>query len=360
MWNRDLHDSTPRGHVDRHRLAGGNVCVQVFSAVTAVPLFWRKSGGRDSLDVFPFLARFSDWRGHPDWPDGDRFGALPERTRFALYQARKLKRQVAESGGWLRLILSKEDLRAVRENRKRGRGETGVLLALEGAHVLGTNLDDEGDYLDSLRSLYDAGFRMLGLAHGFDNDIAGSSQGVTKHGLTAAGKKVVQLAMDKGMIIDLSHSSEETIEDVLEMAAVSGTPVIASHGGVKHTCDSTRNLGPAQIRGIARTNGAIGVGLFKDATCGDTLDATVQAMRYIMQRAGPDHVALGSDFDGFVATPIDAGQLNRLTGALEKALCDCTANPDCLGEAECHEAISKIMGQNALRVFEAVLPERSP
>jgi microsomal dipeptidase-like Zn-dependent dipeptidase len=158
------------------------------------------------------------------------------------------------------------------------------------------------------------------------------------------------------MILDLSHASEETIADVLALAAPSGTPVIASHGGVKETCDSARNLGPAQVGAIARANGLIGVGLFADATCGETLDASVQAMRAILRQVGPEHVALGSDFDGFVATPSHAGQLNRLTEALQNALCDCTTNADCLTAAVCRETIAKIMGRNALRVMEAVLP----
>ena len=87
--------------------------------------------------------------------------------------------------------------------------------------------------------LYAAGFRMAGLAHFFDNDVAGSMHGVGKGGLTPLGHQVVRRMETLGMIVDLAHASHATVADVLAMAA---RPVVFSHGGVQATCKVNRNL----------------------------------------------------------------------------------------------------------------------
>ena len=209
----------------------------------------------------------------------------------------------------------------------------GAILSLEGTHAL------EGDP-ENIDRLYEAGFRIIGLVHFFDNEMSGSAHGQEKYGLTPAGRTLLRRMRERGMIVDLAHASPQAIEDVL---ALGPGPVIVSHGGVQGTCDTVRNLSDEQVRAIAATGGVIGVGIFRYATCGTSLDDTVKAMRHIADLVGVRHVALGSDFDGATATVFDATGWPLLTEALMEA-----------GFGE--EDIAAILGGNALRVLRQGLP----
>jgi microsomal dipeptidase-like Zn-dependent dipeptidase len=118
---------------------------------------------------------------------------------------------------------------------------------------------------------------------------------------------------------------------------------VFSHTGVRGTCNSLRNIDDTALQRTAATGGVVGIGFFEGATCGDDLGAVVRAIRYCVERIGAEHVGLGSDFDGFVRTPIDASGLASLTDALLQAG---------LSEAE----IRAIMGENVRRVLGRVLP----
>ena len=105
---------------------------------------------------------------------------------------------------------------------------------------------------------------MVGLAHFFDNAVAGSAHGVEKGGLTALGRELVAELEARSMIVDLAHSSARTIDDVLSIAT---RPVVASHTGVRGVADNARNLPDDQLRGIAATGGMVGIGFWPTA-CG--------------------------------------------------------------------------------------------
>ena len=182
---------------------------------------------------------------------------------------------------------------------------------------------------------------MLGLVHLMDNDMAGSAHGVNKHGLTDKGRIMLQRALELGYVIDLAHASAQTIDEVLKII---DRPVVASHGGVRGTCDTARNLSDRHIQGIAATGGVIGIGLYEYATCGKTLEDTIRAIRYVVDLVGIKHVALGSDFDGATETTVDVTGLVLLTEAL-------------LDAGFSHDDIRAIMGNNALRVMRNTLPK---
>lgn len=112
---------------------------------------------------------------------------------------------------------------------------------------------------------------------------------------------------------------------------------------MRGTCDTVRNLSDQQLRRIAAAEGIIGIGLFKYATCGKTLEDTVKAMRYVADLVGVEHVALGSDWDGS-PTVVDTCGLVLLTEALMKAKFS-------------FKEIAAIMGGNMLRVLHQTLPE---
>jgi microsomal dipeptidase-like Zn-dependent dipeptidase len=244
-----------------------------------------------------------------------------------------LREAAAASQGHLVLIRTRADLENLLARRARGEAVVGALLSLEGAQAL------ESD-LTALDTLFDAGFRVIGLTHFADNAHAGSSQGRRRGGLTARGRDLVRRMEARGMIVDLAHSSARTVDDVLAMAS---RPVVVSHTGVRATCDSPRNLTDAQLAAIARQGGVIGIGYWEGATCGRDTAAIVRAIRHAGRIAGSDHVALGSDFDGMVTTPFDSARLAELTDALFAA-----------GFGD--EDTSSILGGNAVRLFRATLP----
>jgi microsomal dipeptidase-like Zn-dependent dipeptidase len=208
------------------------------------------------------------------------------------------------------------------------------MLMLEGSHALEGNLTN-------LDRLYAQGFRIVGLAHFFDNAMSGSTHGKKKRGLTGLGRQLVERAQASGMLVDLAHASLPAIDDTLE---ISKQPVIVSHTGVRGTCDTVRNLSDRDLRRIAAAGGIIGIGLFKYATCGKTLEDTVKAMRYAADLVGVQHIALGSDWDGST-TVVDTSGLVLLTEALMKAKFS-------------SEEITAIMGGNMLRVLHQTLPEQ--
>lgn len=312
LWGRDLQKRHSHGHVDLPRMLDGGVDLQVFGVVTQVPSprnYDRNKGDTDSLP----LLFFSSWRSPFTW-----FSPM-ER---ALAQAREL-RHLAENSS-LTLVLSRDDLLTD--------GPKG-LLSLEGMHALGGNEA-------TLVELHSAGFRMMGLAHHFDNEIAGSAHGVDKYGLTALGRRLVPRMESLGITIDLAHASPAAIEDTLSLAT---KPVVLSHGGVQGTCQGQRNLSDNQLKSIANNGGVIGIGYWKTAVCETSVEGIVEAILYAIKVVGVDNVGLGSDFDGNVATPFDVTGLPMLTESLLDA-----------GLSE--DDVRKVLGGNVRRLLTNNLP----
>jgi len=183
---------------------------------------------------------------------------------------------------------------------------------------------------------------MMSPSHFFDNDIGGSAAGVHKSGLTDKGREWVRQMEARHMIIDLAHASAQTIEDVL---AIATRPLVVSHTGVKGTCDNNRNLTDDQIRAVAAKGGLIGIGYWDTATCGTDARAIVKAMRYVSDRVGAEHVALGSDFDGAVRVPFDTSGVAEITEAMLDA-----------GYSEAE--IRMIMGENVVKFLSENLPAK--
>jgi microsomal dipeptidase-like Zn-dependent dipeptidase len=323
LWGRDLRMRARRGHVDVPRLEEGGVALQVFSVVSKSPWGLNIERNDDRSDQVTLLALSQGW-APKTWT------SLKER---AVYQARRLFRMAALSKGKLTVLKSRADLSAFLERRRQDPSLVAGLLALEGAQVL------EGR-AENVEAMDVAGYRMVGLAHFFDNEVTGSAHGVLKGGLTAVGREVVRRLEEKRMLIDVAHASPRAIEEVLGLAQ---RPVVVSHTGVKGTCDNTRNLSDEQLRGIARTGGVVGIGFWKAAVCGEDVRAIARALRYAVGVAGLEHVGLGSDFDGAVTVPFDASGLPLLTEAL-------------LAEGFREDEIAAVMGGNVLRVLQETLP----
>jgi microsomal dipeptidase-like Zn-dependent dipeptidase len=250
-----------------------------------------------------------------------------------LRQAAALDRLARESDGRFVEVRSRADLERLLARHAADHRVVGGLLDIEGAHAL-------GDGLAALDRVEAAGVRMIGLAHFYDNAFAGSAHGVAKKGLTDLGRTLVREMERRGIVVDLAHSSPATIADVLAMAT---RPLVASHTGVRGTCDNARNLSDEQLRGVARLGGVVGIGFWETAACGLAPADVARAVKYAVDLIGDDHVGLGSDFDGAVTTGFDAAGLPGLTQALVDA-----------GIPEA--SLPKILGGNAIRVLRAVLP----
>ena len=324
LWDRDLLERGGRGHVDVPRLSEGGVALQVFTVVTKVPFrasYESNSGDTDEITPLAVAERWplAAWR------------SLKER---ALYQARKLNDAAARSGGRFVVIRSRGDLAAFLERRKSDPQLVAGLLGIEGAHAL------EGD-AGNLDAFFDAGFRLVGLVHFFDNEWGGSAHGVEKAGLTEKGRGLVRRMEARAVLIDLAHASPRTVDDVL---AVATRPVVDSHTGLRATCDNTRNLTDEQVRRVAATGGLVGIGYWDAATCGTDAAAVARSIRYAVKLAGVEHVALGSDFDGAVTEPFDTTGVVQITDAL-------------LAEGFSDEEIRLIMGGNVLRLLSQTLPQ---
>jgi microsomal dipeptidase-like Zn-dependent dipeptidase len=322
LWQRDLLVRSDRGHVDLPRLIEGHYALQVFSSVTKSPAGQNyDSNGADS-DTITGLVKFQQ-QPEATWT------SLLQRS---LFHAKKLRGFADGSQGQLRLIRTASDVDGLLADRHKGETVVGGMLSIEGLHNL------EGR-IENLDVLYAAGFRIAGLTHFFDNDVAGSMHGVAKGGLTPLGRQVVQRMEALGMIVDLAHSSHATVAEVLAMAK---RPVVSSHGGVQATCKVNRNLTDDEVRGIAKTGGIVGIGFWDGAVCSTRPEAAARAIAYVRDLVGIDHVGLGSDFDGSTTTGFDASQIAAVTQALMDA-----------GFSE--DDIRKVMGGNVLRVIRAGL-----
>lgn len=324
LWARDVLARGTTGHVDVPRLRQGRFALQVFSAVTKSPQgqnYNRTTGDSDQISLLMKVQL---------WPM-KTWHSLLER---ALYQAQKLNDAAARDPKALMVVRSRGDLAMLMARRSNGEPIVGGVLAIEGAHAL------EGD-LANLKKLKDAGYRMIGLTHFFDNELGGSLHGESKGGLTPFGVQAVHAIEEAGLIVDVAHASEKVVDDVLQIAT---RPIVVSHTGVRGACNSPRNLSDAQMRAIAAKGGVIGIGYWDGAVCDTTPAGVVKSLRYAIDLVGVDHVALGSDYDGTTTVRFDASESAALIDAM-------------LAAKFSEDEIRKVTGETALRFLAQGLPE---
>lgn len=316
LWDRDLLVKNEYGMVDIPRMINSNIALQGFTIVTKAPKSLNFDHNTDDSDqiTLPYILQ---GRPIPSWFN------LFER---AITQCKALHRFEEKSEGKFRIIKSLSGFNKYLKDRKNNKNITAGFLGIEGMHALNGKIEN-------VDKMYEAGVRMMAPVHFFDNKLGGSAHGVSKKGLSDFGKEVIKKMEQKKMIIDLAHSSPKMIDDILSTVK---RPVVTSHTGVKGTCNSPRNLSDEHLKKIARSKGLIGIGMFKGATCDNTVASTVKAIKYCIDLVGADYVALGSDFDGATETHTDITGLPLYVEEMIK-------------NSISKEQIEKVMGGNVKR-----------
>lgn len=219
-------------------------------------------------------------------------------------------------------------------------GRIAAVLGVEGGHAL------EGR-LETLDRFFERGVRVLTMTWSNSNELGDSSSDESKPngGLSWLGRRAVRRMNELGIIIDVSHSADKTVFDILD-ASVS--PVIASHSGIRARRDFNRNLTDEQIRAIAAHGGVIGVVFLpyflRDPEDKASIEDVLDCIDHICQLVGPDYAALGSDFDGF------QGALPGLEDVTKMGAIGISLSSRGFPETD----ICKIAGLNLLRVWDAV------
>ena len=261
-----------------------------------------------------------------------------------------LDSQIKNYSSDLEQAVCADDIHRIVEN-----GLIAVLFGLEGGHII-------GDSLENLHEFYERGVRYMTLTWNNSNSWADSSNDKPLHrGLTHFGREVVQEMNRLGMIVDVSHSSDETFRDVLE---VTQAPIMASHSSVRALVDNPRNLSDDMLQAIAGNGGIAMInfgGPFIDSRkttwwklirdivthLGPSpvlLSLLIDHIDHAVSVAGINHVGLGSDFDGALLYPDGvkdvSGFPNVTAGLVERgySMID----------------IRKVLGENMLRVFKQV------
>jgi membrane dipeptidase len=302
----------------------------------------------------------------------------PVAVKHALVQIDAVREQVSKYPKDIVLATTAAGIRQARQH-----GEIAALMGVEGGHMIATDLG-------VLRSYAALGVRYMTLTHSGNDEWADSSTDTAAHnGLTDFGKDVVREMNRLGMMVDVSHVSDKTFYDALE---VSRAPLIASHSSCRAICDAKRNMTDQMIKDLAAKGGVIqinyhvgflseefmnadkdpeitkAIGIEVQKRCGDKegcqliegdritrefvqqgklprveYTKIIEHIDHAVKLVGADHVGLGSDFDG-ANMPFgmeDATKLPLITEAL-------------LRKGYSEQDVRNILGENTLRLMSEV------
>lgn len=340
----DISTRLPDGHLDLPRMREGGLTGAFFSIWVNPRQFRGSMAWRRSRGLIGAVTEFVD--AHPD---------------------------VAS------LCRTDEEVRAAFRD-----GKSAILMGIEGAHAFGT--DDEEVLMRRMRWAYDQGVRYVSPTWSVDSPMGHSSTGESPElGLTEMGTRVIRAMNQMGMIIDVSHVSDQTLRDILR---VSTKPVFASHSSVHALADHPRNIPDDLIRGIAAAGGAVCVNFYSqyidvgyrdrrravaarhperfetlraehtgswisrgqaEAALSLELDPEVAPpdlgtlgahYEHIVRLGGAGAACLGSDFDGIPELPVGLDDVSYLP-ALRREL------------QRRHLPVAPIFGENVLRILAA-------
>ncbi len=263
-----------------------------------------------------------------------------ERTNEALLAAtakadqilNDIEAMVHANCSYVDIAYTPSDLFRLKKERKKA-----IMLGIENGYAVGKDLSN----VERFRR---RGVVYMTLCHNGDNDICDSARGSGEHnGVSVFGREVIKEMNRTGMMVDLSHASEKSFYDALEL---SETPIVCSHSSCRALCDHPRNLTDEQMKALAHRGGVVQVCLYSGFLCtgepATILDA-VNHLNHMVNVMGIEHVGIGTDFDGDggICGCASASELINFTRRL-------------LFERYSEADIQKIWGGNFLRVMEEV------
>ena len=217
--------------------------------------------------------------------------------------------------------------------RAKDEGSVSAILALEDSNGLERSLN-------ILASLYAIGLRSVGITHNPISWAAAGAQEPAAGGLTSHGVKLVHELNRLGILVDVSHLNDAGFWDVI---AESDQPLIASHSNCRSLCRHPRNLDDRQLEAVAATGGLVAITFVPKfvSPTEPNLERVLDHIDHALKIAGPDHVGLGSDFDGGGTVIPHAGKYSSLTVGMASR-----------GHED--KVIRAVLGMNYLRVFGSV------
>lgn len=241
--------------------------------------------------------------------------------------------------------------------RNKHAGKKSIMMGIENGYAIGLDISN----VEAFRK---RGVVYMTLCHNGDNDICDSARGKHEHhGVSTFGADVIHEMNRLGMMVDLSHASEESFYDALD---ISSAPIVCSHSSSRALCDHPRNLTDSQMQALAKAGGVAQVTLYHGFLVKDSIDynpcnvqrsfaepassikeATIldaiEHLNHMVNVMGIEHVGIGTDFDGDggIRGCASASELINFTRRL-------------LRERYSEEQIQMIWGGNFLRVMEDV------
>ncbi len=181
--------------------------------------------------------------------------------------------------------------------RLKAQGKKAILRGIENGYAIGKNIG-------LLEEFKHRGIVYMTLCHNGDNDICDSARGNAEHnGLSDFGREVVLQMNRLGILVDLSHASEKSFYDALELSKV---PIVCSHSSARALCDHPRNLTDDQMRELAKAGGVAQTTVYSGFLRKDGEATIIDAIEHLCHAAkimGVEHVGLGTDFDGDGGVP---------------------------------------------------------
>ena len=295
---RKLGERSDKGHIDLPRMVEGGVTCQTFAIYTG------------------------------------RRAYVPEAPLVAMQMVDKFYTEIESNPGIVAVTTHDEILKTKKEGKVCG------LLAIEGAEPL------MGD-IAVLRVYHRLGLRMLSFAWNYRTPFAdglGAKRSESK--LPELGVQALEEMDRLGILFDVSHLADSVFWDVSD---IMNKPFIASHSNARAVCDHPRNLTDDMIRALADHGGVMGMNFAPAFVTEEGKDADVSRLvdhiDHIVKLAGPDHVGLGSDFDGIGSTPAGLEDVSKMPNVTRELV----------GRGYSDEDIMKILGGNHLRVFKQVI-----
>lgn len=281
-----------------------------------------------------------------------------------LCQLRKAREFCERHGHRMAIARTAQEARAIARSKR-----TAVVLGVEGADAI--------ERLEDLETLYRAGVRIITLTHFVNNHLAGAAastlwrfeapnfltpgeptpDGYRRNpvGLSPFGAKVVRRMAELGILIDLEHSSDVAVRDVLAATEDLDVPVLFTHTGMRAIHPSELNVSDETIRKVVARGGLIGIITLSTLLTAEGLDecrAFQAHFRHLLEVAGPKHVGIGSDFNSFSPRPAPCGGGPGFASTGIRSVGDFPGLLQSLADEGVPVEVLEQMGENMLRVLE--------